>query len=325
MGPRMTSPNVVVHADWSIDPRKRWVAIAHIRDDLGYEVREVRLAPDMLGFVRHEAQAGKVLAGFDFPIGLPIHYARQTPFTSFSHFVAYQQGREFLPFSSVAHLPSEISIERPFYPRRPGDTSQRHLLGALKAEHMDQLRRLCERRTASRRAACSVFWTLGGNQVGKACLAGLREVVGPLWKGDGRAAVWPFDGDLRHCLDRADIVICETYPGEAYQHIGVRLPSGGSKRRQTDRSLGLANIARTLERYGITLAQPVRALVDAGFGDDACGEDRFDAFVGLIGMLAVVRGYRDEGFPVQRNTIEWEGWIFGQAPEPALRNGRSDD
>jgi hypothetical protein len=316
---------MVVHADWSIDPRKRWVAIAHIQDDLGYEVRDVRLAPDLRVLARDASQAGKVLLGFDFPIGLPIHYARQTQFASFSEFMAYQQARDFLPFASVAQHASEISIERPFYPRRPGSTSQRHLLTALKAEHMDELRRLCERRTASRRAACSVFWTLGGNQVGKACLTGLRELVGPIWKGDGRGTVWPFDGDLRHCLNRADIVICETYPGEAYQHIGVRLPSGGSKRRQADRMLGLANIDRTLDGLGISLAPPVRALVDAGFGDDASGEDRFDAFVGLIGMLAVVGGHRDEGFPVQRETIEWEGWIFGQSPEPVVWSGRAYD
>jgi hypothetical protein len=70
-------------------------------------------------------------------------------------------------FFTVSRIAAEISIHRPFYPFRPGGTQQAHVLKALGLQHIDDLRRQCERKQDGRRAACALFWTLGANQVGK--------------------------------------------------------------------------------------------------------------------------------------------------------------
>lgn len=48
-----------------------------------------------------------------------------------------------------------------------------------------------------------------------------------------------------------------------------------------------------------------------GFGDDSAGEDRFDAFVGLLGMLSVVSGERLEAVGMDGSCRLNEGWILG--------------
>jgi hypothetical protein len=67
-------PVLVAHADWSCNPKKRWMAVAR-RKRGGYEVGH----PEPVGepgslFKRLEAQAGEspFVLGVDFPIGLPI-------------------------------------------------------------------------------------------------------------------------------------------------------------------------------------------------------------------------------------------------------------
>ena len=53
-----------------------------------------------------------------------------------------------------------------------------------------------------------------------------------------------------------------------------------------------------------------------GFGGGADGEDRFDAVVGLWGMLDVALGNRAPGEPDDKTT--WvEGWILGQPAAPS--------
>jgi hypothetical protein len=52
------------------------------------------------------------------------------------------------------------------------------------------------------------------------------------------------------------------------------------------------------------------AEVQDGFGSGADGEDRFDALVGLIGMLEVLATGRE---PTVGPDPRVEGWILGQA------------
>ena len=68
--------------------------------------------------------------------------------------------------------------------------------------------------------------------------------------------------------------------------------------------------------------QPAAALtadIRDGFGGGANGEDRFDATVGLFGMLNVALGLRPPGDPAERVLCRVEGWILGQA-----QAGRAD-
>lgn len=70
----------------------------------------------------------------------------------------------------------------------------------------------------------------------------------------------------------------------------------------------------------MTLTGDARRALDEGFGDGPDGEDCFDAFVGLIGMLNIVLGHRDPGPPstVPPEVIAVEGWMLGHgAPQAA--------
>jgi len=60
------------------------------------------------------------------------------------------------------------------------------------------------------------------------------------------------------------------------------------------------------------LAPALRAELRQGFGASADGEDRFDAVVGLFGMLNVVLGRRPPGDATDDTSSKIEGWILGQ-------------
>lgn len=169
------------------------------------------------------------------------------------------------------------------------------------------LLRECERATNDRQAACSLFWTLGGNQVGKGAISGWREVIIPNLATVG---LWPFDGDLQSLSNRYPAVLAETYPGDVYRQLGI--PRGGwSKRRQEDRRRVGRFVVDWLAARPNLNASEVLPQVEDGFGNDSAGEDRFDAFVGLLGMLSVVTGERAERSQVADEIIMQEGWILG--------------
>ncbi len=63
-----------------------------------------------------------LLVGFDFPIGLPLAYARRAGIPDFLSALSDFGFDEWGEFYSVAETADEIRIERPFYPHRPGGT-----------------------------------------------------------------------------------------------------------------------------------------------------------------------------------------------------------
>lgn len=122
-------------------------------------------------------------------------------------------------------------------------------------------------------------------------------------------------------MTREQVVVAETYPAEFYGHLGIRLPA--SKRQQAARLAVSSALRSWLERDGIrgraTFDPDAEDAVRAGFGERADGEDRFDAFVGLIGMLNIVLAARVAGEPeVGSSEREVEGWILGQQVSDAL-------
>ena len=303
----------LVHADWSTTPAKRW-AVTATRFDGGWEVHDPRLVPPSDQFVDRlfEATArGPVLAGFDFPIGLPSVYGEQTGLSDFRSALGQFGNGSWDRFYDVAESPTDISLERPFYPRRSSsEARQAHLLTAHRVAMVDDLRRRCERATPDRRAACPLFWTLGGNQVGKAAIAGWQEIVGPALRRGGR--LWPFDGTLQDLASAGGLVIAETYPAEAYGHLGIKFGPGESKRRQADRVTKAGTIADWAQRAGVQLDDAMAHIIRDGFGSGPAGEDRFDAALGLFGMIEVVTGRRAPGVPRDPAIARWEGWILGQ-------------
>jgi len=108
----------------------------------------------------------------------------------------------------------------------------------------------------------------------------------PLFPGAAPPALWPFMGDFHALLAGHDLVMAETYPAEAMRHLGLRLP--GSKRRQADRAGLAAPLLAAMDRLGAVPEAALAATVAEGFGADAAGEDRFDATIGVLGVLGAI-------------------------------------
>ncbi|WEX77133.1 DUF429 domain-containing protein [Sinorhizobium numidicum] len=305
--------SVIAHCDWSIDRSKRWMTVAVSKDG-----RWIIAMPEPVGDtaslidrLQHRAQSsGAVLIGFDFPIGLPEWYGRQTGFASFRDALAGFGRGPWAEWYDVADHRDRISIRRPFYPMRPGGTSRAHLFDALGIDTAEDLLRRCERATRDRQAACMLFWTLGGNQVGKAALAGWREIILPRL---GEVGLWPFDGNLPKLVTEYPVVLAETYPGDVYGQLGIPRRPAWSKRQQSGRRAVGSYLMRWAIGHRHVDTSCIHSLIENGFGAGKTGEDRFDATIGLLGMLDVATDYRSEGAPGDEAITIWEGWILGQA------------
>jgi hypothetical protein len=257
------------------------------------------------------AAAGPMLAGFDFPIGLPMAYAQRTALPDFPAALASFGHDEWADFYHVAATPQEISIRRPFYPLRAiAGAKQSHLVGALGFDCTDLLRRRCDHATLLRRAAAPLFWTVGPSQVGKAAITGWREVLIPA-RARG-AHLWPFEGTLATLADPAAPVLAEAYPAEACSHVGVHFLHTMSKRRQEDRRHAMAGLLHRAKPIGVAFAAETIRLIETGFGPAQDGEDPFDSLIGLLGLIEVADGRRAE-YPLRQDGADrWEGWILGQ-------------
>jgi hypothetical protein len=312
-------PAVVVHADWSTDHKKRWLARAVLDGDV-YRVAVPEPVGDVSSvFTRHSRIAGSraMVMGFDFPIGIPDAYAGVAQVSSFPELLLLLGLDRWGRFFDVAERPAEISATRPFYPLRSGkkgEHKQAHLFSALGVTGMDDILRRCERAQPGRNAACSLFWTLGGNQVGRAAISGWRDALGPLRRStDEEIGLWPFDGSCANLLRTHQCVVVETYPADTCRQLGLGAPGRGwSQRKQHDRQRHATSLTNWATARSIELDHQLRTAVRDGFGAASNGEDAFDAAVGLFGMLDVVLGNRPEGSPDDESVIKREGWIFGQ-------------
>ena len=313
----MKPPDLVVAADWSVSPGKRWMTRAQYRRDGSYLIS----APEPVGETKHFLgrlegmifPRGTALVGFDFPLGLPEAYASEAGLTGFRQSLALF-GRD--GWGNFFRISGRPGLRNPFYPPLPaprGAFKQKTLIQALGLKTDRDLFRRCEKESPAR-PEC-LFWTLGGKQVGRAAISGWREVIQPGLAGDN-VRLWPFDGDLDKLLRQPGLVLCEIYPGEAYAHLGFRMGvSGRSKRRKEDRLAVAESILSQADR-NITFAREARDWISGGFK----GEDDFDAMAGLLVMLKVVLGRLSDGLPRGRSVRRLEGWILGQqGAAPASR------
>jgi hypothetical protein len=304
---------LAAHADWSIDPRKRWMTAARLsggawRAEAPAPVGEVAaLLPGLL------AAGAPVALGLDLPLGLPRDYARHLAEPDFP---AFLRGLAVRPeFFAVSAGLETVGRDRPFYPARGvrGMTRAAHA-AALGMDGPLGLSRWCDRATAERPAGAPLFWTLGANQSGKAAVAAWRDWLLPAL-GEGLAvAFWPFEGGLHALLAPGRAVLAEVYPAEALRQCGLRL--AGSKRAQAPRR-GLADAFRAAMEARRVLPSPaLAAAVADGFGSGPAGEDRFDSAVGLLGLIGVLDGARPDFVPDDPWVRRWEGWVLGQTEMP---------
>jgi hypothetical protein len=310
--------SLVAHADWSLRADKRFVAIAERgaggRWAVGAPRRADAVAPDAtLCRALSERTPGFVLFGLDLPLGVPRAWADLAGVTDFCGFLTNQAGTApWADFWDPATDPSEVALTRPFYPRRPGGTSRAQLVSGLGLSGPDDLRRRCDMPRPGAPTPCPIFWTLGANQVGKAAITAWRDMIQPALNDPNLdARLFPFEGSLYEAT-RGDIGLAEVYPAEVYAWLGLDL-SGGGKRAQRARAANADLLLSALDALGADPSPDAAAQVADGFGDNADGEDRFDAFVGMIGALQVGLGVRADGVPwADRPVREVEGWVLGR-------------
>ena len=315
-------PRLIAHADWSSNANKRWICLAELDQQGSYRVRIPETVGDpqsLFTELLERAAGGSVLAGFDFPIGLPSIYAERLQIRDFRAILPELGRGIWADFFEVAREKDEIGPTRPFYPMTPGKKTgvrkQHHLLRALQVESITELLRECEKKTDIRPAASSLFWTLGAKQVGKAAIVGWRDVLIPaLRTPEIDVAIWPFEGSLFDLISSRKITVAETYPAEACLHLGMSPPGRGwSKTNQSDRAFQGKYIWNWLCSRKIRTESRLLKMIRAGFGPSKDSEDPFDALVGLLSMLEVVLGYRPTGESCVNEIGSIEGWILGQS------------
>ncbi len=329
----MPRPNIVAHADWSVAANKRWMTRAKLGRDRCYNA----LAPTFVGdtstlverLLGEAGPRGRIFLGFDFPIGVPRAYAAKAGITDFLSLLPNLGQGPWCDIYKVARTPEEISLQRPFYPAQsnaqPPVSMDQLLRGLGLADRMALLRH-CDRGPP---AAAPIFWTVGGNQVGKAALAGWREVVAPALRNHRRdVGIWPFDGALADLLATRRIVLAETYPGEIYSHLNLRFArrdgvGTSGKRTQVDRAANAKALLGWARKADVALDPVLKRLIRDGFGRSTAGEDPFDATVGLFGMLNVVLGRRSSGEPEAPAIRTVEGWILGRSAARTLGAARA--
>lgn len=261
------------------------------------------------------------LAAFDLPVGVPMAWAERVGMRSFRHLLAAIGTAPWHRFAEPAATVHEISLHRPFYPRRPGGTTQAHLVQGLGLDSPDQLRRACDRGVPGRiGAAAPVFWLVGAQQVGKGALSAWTDVIAPA-VATPHVRLWPADGPLAVLMAPGTVVVAESYPRAAYTWPLGFPRSGWSKRRPSDRRRRSREALAWMSASGLSIApsREMTTALEGGFGPHARGEDPFDAAMGAIQAVAVLEGLVPDmppGLPGAMRRVE--GWILGR---PASRPG----
>jgi hypothetical protein len=305
-------PEVVVAADWSKDGKKRWMVRSELQNDGSYLV----FPPEPVGETNHllsrlrasVPENGRVLIGFDFPIGLPKAFAAKANLTTFREALKRFDDGDWKAVYDISDAPN---LFQPFYPlpKKRGEKgfNKPKLAAALGFEDHNVLLRKCDRSSTRRRDAECLFFTLGGRQVGAGAIVGWQCVLKPALE---EIYLWPFDGSMDALLEKPGLTVAEIYPGEAYSHLGIRIGAGTglTKTLRKDRQL-VASSLRAVEKHeDICLSEAAKSWIDFGF----LAEDDFDAMVGLLSMLLLVTGRRCYDTPDDQSVCSIEGWILGQ-------------
>lgn len=304
---------IAAHADWSMDPRKRWISVATAGAE-GWRGLAPRPVGDLAALLSGLLAPGLPVAlGLDLPLGLPRAYAAGREEAGFP---AFLRGLAATPgFFEVSAGLETVGPARPFYPARGvrGMTRAAHA-AALGLEGPAGLSRWCDRATAERPAGAPLFWTLGANQSGKAAINAWRDWLVPALGAGMPIRIWPFEGGLRELLAPGVAVLAEVYPAEALRHCGLTLP--GSKRAQAVRRGVAPGLLAAMAARRVVPEAALAAAVADGFGADAAGEDRFDSVIGLLGLIGVLEGSRPDFVPEDPWIRRWEGWVLGQTALP---------
>lgn len=258
-----------------------------------------------------------LVIGLDMPIGLPEPYARRVGITDFCRFLKGEEGPDWSDFSTVSERLATVTPNRPFFPKgniadtdKQGGKPQQNWLKQLGMEKAETYRR-CDLGTDDRASAASLFWTKGANQVGKAALSGWSELIAPLLRHQAdQVGLWPFDGDLAALVQDRRVTVVEAYPGEIYGWFGCK---PRSKTKRDSRLEQVVALEAAIDQLELQLSSDAKQQLADGFGDDDKGEDRFDCFVGALGLVAVLADHQPAPTPEDPIFRSIEGWILGQS------------
>ena len=272
-------------------------------------------APRLVGDVRGFAESLRVsgvpaVLGLDLPLGVPRHYAIQRAEAGFVDFLSARHGDA--RFFTVNDMLETVGLAAPFYPMRgvKGMTRASHA-AALGLPDADSLHRWCDRATATRPAGAPPFWTLGANQSGKAAITAWRDWLAPALAAGAPLDIWPFAGPLHGLLRTGRLAVAEVYPAEALRQLGLKL--AGSKRDRAARLALAEPLFEVMAGLRVAPSPETAATLRDGFGADAAGEDRLDCTLGLLALIAVLDGVREDTIPGDEMVRRWEGWVLGQA------------
>jgi hypothetical protein len=109
-------------------------------------------------------------------------------------------------------------------------------------------------------------------------------------------------------------VAAEIYPGEIYAHVG--LSRGFGKTSRQGRRSQANSILSWCDLNAAVVSVDLAAQIEDGFGDDDTGEDRFDSFIGTLGMIEAVAGVASSAIPDDPAVRNVEGWILGMRLSP---------
>ncbi len=301
---------IAAHADWSMDRRKRWVAVAR-RGAAGWRMEAPMPVGDPATLAAAlMAEGVPAVLGLDLPLGVPRGFAAGRTEAGFVPFLAARAGDA--RFFTVNPGLDGVGPHAPFYPARgiKGMTRAAHA-AALGLDGSGALNRWCDRATATRPAGAPVFWTLGANQSGKAAITAWRDWLAPGLAAGAPLDLWPFAGTLHGLLRAGRLTLAEVYPAEALRQLNLRLI--GSKRAQPPRVALAEALLACMNALRVTPSPAMWATVREGFGADAAGEDRLDCTLGLLCLIAVLDGVRADTIPDDAMVRAWEGWVLGQA------------
>jgi hypothetical protein len=304
---------IAAHADWSLDARKRWVCIARRRGGQWQASAPGPVGDPATLAALLIAEGGPAALGLDLPLGVPRGFAAMRPEPGFPTFLAGLAGNT--DFFAVSPTLDIVSPARPFYPAR-GIKGMRRAghAAALGLPDAAGLSRLCDRATAERPAGAPVFWTLGANQSGKAAISAWRDWLAPALAAGAPFRLWPFHGALHELLRPGQLAMAEVYPAEALRHLGLKL--SGSKRAEAPRRALAPALRDAMAALHVSPDAALAEMIQAGFGPDAAGEDRFDSLIGLLGLIGVMDGKRPDFIPPDPLIRAWEGWVLGQTALP---------
>jgi len=315
--------SLAAHADWSVDPRKRWITTARGIDGSWHLAAPEPVAEPqtLIARLRAAANGAPVALGVDFPLGLPRAYAAKIGITSFPDWL--RGLHPDLPLFEPCRTIDDVSLDRPFYPRSSvaGAGQMARLATALGLADTSALHRAVDLRTANRPAGAALFWTMGANQCGKAALAAWRDCLLPAFAQNQPVAIWPYEGSFNALLAPGTVALAETYPAEALVQLGLQRPR--SKRRQSDRASLSGPIMAVMHALDATPEPALAAEITQGFGATPDGEDRFDSLLGVLSIIRVIRGAPD-GVPPDPVIRAVEGWVLGQVDPPLVRAPASD-